>query len=477
MQKLLLKLGLLNSIILSFIVSIATVLLLFAFFMVKEINSDSIKLLNVIYHDIKPIVDFPGKHEDLNYNKQDLMIKNKGCNNLPNNKDCLFEYNKPLYIYLNDINGSNINTPYMTITSPLDEYVQINESGGIYAYNLPQILFFYEHNKKEYRYVNVRVNDHHIASTRKYEKLLFGFKVKSSFNQEWLDISITSVVSLSRLIFEIKENIANAIFIFVCIFTFMLTSIVCLKNNKKILIYKYLSEERYVPYYQPIVNIRGEIVGTEVLARLKTPKGKIIYPDGFIDIIESNRLSFLLTKQMLLKSQSELSHILEDNPNFYFSINIASYELMNDDLFNFISSNVKYLDNLVLELTERHEISKFILIKEQMNKLNNIGVTFYLDDVGTGFSGARYLKELPIDTVKIDRSFVNISNNKDELLLRGLIGMCHGMGLKCLAEGIETLEQSEKISQMDVSFQQGYFFSKPVPINDLFEVISRFNNK
>ncbi|WP_415846795.1 EAL domain-containing protein [Vibrio neonatus] len=142
-----------------------------------------------------------------------------------------------------------------------------------------------------------------------------------------------------------------------------------------------------------------------------------------------------------------------------------------------MSSNVKYLDNLVLELTERHEISKFILIKEQMNKLNNIGVTFYLDDVGTGFSGARYLKELPIDTVKIDRSFVNISNNKDELLLRGLIGMCHGMGLKCLAEGIETLEQSEKISQMDVSFQQGYFFSKPVPINDLFEVISRFNNK
>lgn len=128
-----------------------------------------------------------------------------------------------------------------------------------------------------------------------------------------------------------------------------------------------------------------------------------------------------------------------------------------------------------LEITETVLMKSFDSSIEILKKLMDMGIRIALDDFGTGYSSLSYLRRIPITTLKIDKSFIdNISSNKkEEAIIKNIIQMAHSMELKVIAEGVETEDQLSILKRMECDYIQGYYFSKPLPANQLEELLER----
>ena len=239
-----------------------------------------------------------------------------------------------------------------------------------------------------------------------------------------------------------------------------------------------LEQNRIEAYFQPIYSVReGRIVGAEALARLNDPKLGFIPPDEFIRVAERTGDIMELGRQIMARVCEFLSSEHPENLGIQkISVNLSPAQCMNDQLAVELSDIAdRYgvsLDLINFEITES-SIEDQYLIRRQMLRLHQQGANFSLDDFGTGTSNIVRLLELPISIVKLDRNLVNSYFSGGSKILPDLVGMFQRADMRIVAEGVETKEVLDALSELGCDYIQGYYFSRPVPPKEFVKYLDR----
>ena len=237
-------------------------------------------------------------------------------------------------------------------------------------------------------------------------------------------------------------------------------------------------------YYQPQLNNDGRVIGVEALIRWQHPTHGFINPEEFIAIAEDIGLIYEIGDFVIQKSITDILGLnKEKDISLNLSVNISPNQFKKSDFVSKIKNIVenhqleKYF--LTLELTESIAIDNLNETVEKFEKLRHAGVRLSLDDFGTGYSSLSHLKRLPIDELKIDKSFVfDIEDDpQDALLVQTIIKIAHQFGLDTVAEGVETKEHVSFLEEESCTIYQGYFYSRPLPIDQLREFIDTFKEQ
>ena len=237
-----------------------------------------------------------------------------------------------------------------------------------------------------------------------------------------------------------------------------------------------LELEEFELYYQPPVHsVSGKIIGAEALIRWKC-EGKIISPGEFIPMAEDSGL-ILPMGEWVLKSAARQAKIWQDaGYALTVSVNISSRQFAGQDLFTLLQDVLRDTGlepgRLYLEVTESMVMGDLASAQRIMGALRELGAKFYLDDFGTGYSSLAFLKRLPIDGLKIDRSFVKdiVEDPDSEAIAAVITSLANTLNLQIVAEGVETIEQWKMLHEMSEMLIQGYLVSKPVPADE-FELL------
>ena len=239
-----------------------------------------------------------------------------------------------------------------------------------------------------------------------------------------------------------------------------------------------LEQEQFQLHYQIQVDSDGMALGAEVLIRWLHPLRNMIHPNQFISIAEECGLIIPIGHWVLNSACAKLK-AWEKNPltqNLSLSVNISAKQFHQVDFVDEIKAMVlQYAikpNLLKLELTENILADNIEPLILNMGTLKDFGIQFELDDFGTGYSSLQYLKRLPLQQLKIDRSFVRdiAFDNSDRVIVKTIIAMANSLDLNVIAEGVETEVQRQFLESSGCMRYQGYLFSKPVPIDD-FEVL------
>lgn len=233
---------------------------------------------------------------------------------------------------------------------------------------------------------------------------------------------------------------------------------------------KALQNNELIVYYQPKINFSDQrIYGFEALIRWNHPEKGIIPPGLFIPLAEQTSLISDIGRLVIQQTAKQIRQW--NNLGFNHicvSVNVVAQQLRRgqllDDLDQAIADNQISGASLELEITESSLIENSETVKNLLNEIKQRQIHIALDDFGTGYSSLSYLADFPIDTLKIDRSFVSkIGENKQEAIVSAMVAMGKAMGMTVVAEGIETIEQLEYLRDLDCDIAQGYLFSKPLP--------------
>jgi diguanylate cyclase (GGDEF)-like protein/PAS domain S-box-containing protein len=241
-----------------------------------------------------------------------------------------------------------------------------------------------------------------------------------------------------------------------------------------------ISQQQFRLYYQIQVNQDGHPLGAEALIRWQHPQRGMISPFNFISLAEETGL-ILPIGQWVLETVCAQLKAWEQNPlmqNLTISINVSAKQFQQKDFVAQVQSSVMRhaIDptQLNLELTESMLLDDISGMIAKMNVLREIGIRFELDDFGTGYSCLQYLKQLPLNKLKIDQSFVRdiVIDNSDRALVHTIISMASNLELEVIAEGVETTEQRQLLLDSGCNYFQGYLFGKPIPVDE-FEALLR----
>jgi diguanylate cyclase (GGDEF)-like protein len=238
-----------------------------------------------------------------------------------------------------------------------------------------------------------------------------------------------------------------------------------------------LEHQHFQLYYQIQVNSAHQPIGAEALIRWIHPERGSISPVQFISLAEEIGLILPIGQWVLETACMQLKKWEQDEftRELTLSLNVSAKQFHQVDFASQVLETVRrHRINpklLKLELTESMLVADIETIISCMRELNEIGIRFSLDDFGTGYSSLQYLKRLPLDQLKIDKSFVKdiAIDNNDKAIVNTIIAMAHSMGIDVIAEGVETEDQLNQLLQSKCRNFQGYLFSKPVPI-ELFGV-------
>lgn len=233
---------------------------------------------------------------------------------------------------------------------------------------------------------------------------------------------------------------------------------------------KAIQNNELIVYYQPKINFSDQsIYGFEALIRWNHPEKGIIPPGLFIPLAEQTSLISDIGRLVIQQTAKQIRQWNDLGFNHIcVSVNIVAQQLRRgqllDDLDQAIDDNQISGTSLELEITESSLIENSETVKNLLNEIKQRQIHIALDDFGTGYSSLSYLADFPIDTLKIDRSFVSkIGENKQEAIVSAMVAMGKAMGMTVVAEGIETIEQLEYLCDLDCDIAQGYLFSKPLP--------------
>ncbi|MES2370522.1 MAG: EAL domain-containing protein [Pseudomonadota bacterium] len=232
-----------------------------------------------------------------------------------------------------------------------------------------------------------------------------------------------------------------------------------------------LEREEFRVYYQPRIDVAsGRIIGAEALIRWDCPGKGIIPPDSFISIAEETGLIIPIGRWILEEACRQNSAWQRAGlPPINVSVNLSPIQFRHTGLVQSVDSALAQagLDPafLELELTESFVMHDAERINVAMKALKTLGVDIAVDDFGTGYSSLSYLKRFPVDRLKVDKSFVRDidSDPDDAAIVRAIITLGHALGLKVVAEGVETLAHLEFLRQHGCDELQGYYFSRPIP--------------
>jgi diguanylate cyclase (GGDEF)-like protein len=226
-------------------------------------------------------------------------------------------------------------------------------------------------------------------------------------------------------------------------------------------------------YVQPKLSLeKGEVTGLEALVRWVHPERGMIFPDQFIPFSEKTGFIRVITLWMLDQAAALCSTLALEGMFPKLSVNISARDLMDQDLaakFSEILFRHKVsAASFCLEITESAIMDDPVRAQNTLESLHELGAELSIDDFGTGYSSLAYLKQLPVDELKIDKSFVmNMEHDaNDAKIVRSTIDLGHNLGLRVVAEGIESEKAWELLSQMGCDSGQGYLMSRPIPANE-----------
>lgn len=235
-----------------------------------------------------------------------------------------------------------------------------------------------------------------------------------------------------------------------------------------------LKNEQLYLLYQPIIELAtGHVYKAEALIRWQHPEQGTIHPVEFITVAEETNLITDIGDWVFKQAVGQVSRWQENfNSDFQISINKSPKQFMSkmSDWVNFLERRGLNGQSIIVEITENLLLDAHELVVKQLLSYRDAGVQVAIDDFGTGYSSLSYLKKFDIDYLKIDRSFISNldSESNDRILCEAVITMAHRLGMKVIAEGVETDSQKDLLMDMGCDFGQGYFFSKPLPV-DQFE--------
>jgi len=231
-----------------------------------------------------------------------------------------------------------------------------------------------------------------------------------------------------------------------------------------------LEDRQFVPYYQPMVNLRtGAIVGAEVLIRWRKPDGSLVPPAAFIPLAESSGLILEMTRALMTAARDELAPFLGPRPRVGLSFNLTADHFSNQKIVAeireiFAGSPIR-LSQIVLELTERQPLEDLDTARRVIAALQELGCKIAIDDVGTGHGGLSYMLKLGVNYLKIDKMFVDAIGTErySTTIIETLIDLARNMRMEICAEGVETFEQVKYLRDRGISMAQGYAFARPLP--------------
>lgn len=232
-------------------------------------------------------------------------------------------------------------------------------------------------------------------------------------------------------------------------------------------------------FYQPIIDLRsGTLHKLEALVRWHHPRHGLLTPDRFIAIAEANGFIDLLDDWVLRRACRDLCDLERRGyPRLKVAVNCSALNLANDQLPGRIAQILQGTrcpaQCLELEVTESALLSNINRAISLLESIRALGVSLSIDDFGTGYSSLAYLRRLPLDTLKVDRSFIQdiATSNQDREIVHAIIAMAHALHLKVVAEGVESGEQLTFLQERGCDQVQGYLFSKPLPLE---EIVGRF---
>lgn len=238
--------------------------------------------------------------------------------------------------------------------------------------------------------------------------------------------------------------------------------------------------KEFTMFYQPILDFKNDkIVGAEALIRWFAPSGEQISPAVFMDVVENSSLIIPFGKWIVEQCFRDLKKLqdITKNSEFSVSINISGKQFNHLDFITDVESLRKKFSLLSgvikLEMTERVMMDGNVAL-DTLVRFDELGYKLSIDDFGTGFSSLQYLFRMPLDNIKIDRSFVRdmMKDDKALAIVKSLIYLAQSLKMQVIAEGIEKEEEKQLLKALGVDFGQGFLFSKAIPLDDLIKKLS-----
>lgn len=243
-----------------------------------------------------------------------------------------------------------------------------------------------------------------------------------------------------------------------------------------------LAADEFVLFYQPKVNMRtGKVVGAEALIRWQHPQKGLLLPGEFLPVIEDHLLAVELGEWVIATALKHLAQWQNEGLNIPVSVNMGARQLQQADFID----RLKFLlgtqpqvppSHLQLEILETSALQDIKLISSVLTACRNLGVTSAIDDFGTGYSSLTYLKRLPVDTLKIDQSFVRdmLEDPDDMAILQGVLGLARAFKREAIAEGVETVVHGTVLLDLGCDLAQGFGIARPMPVADFPEWVKNW---
>lgn len=247
-----------------------------------------------------------------------------------------------------------------------------------------------------------------------------------------------------------------------------------------------IKKHELVLYYQPQYNFfSSKFVGVEALVRWHHPSRGLLLPEHFIPIAEESDLISRIGEWVLRTACSQLSAWMKKGLQpMRMAVNVAGRQLQHANFAGRVGQILQEFD-IKPEFLEL-EISEKVIIREEdrqaietLRRLHEMGIKIALDDFGTGFTSIRSLKKLPIDTIKIDRGFINNINinQEDAAIVKAIISLAHTLNLQVIAEGVESLKQLQSLTAKKSIGIQGFYISEALPVEELEKLLQSYRNK
>jgi diguanylate cyclase (GGDEF)-like protein len=241
-----------------------------------------------------------------------------------------------------------------------------------------------------------------------------------------------------------------------------------------------LEEDQLVLYYQPQEDLSdGSVRSVEALVRWQHPVRGTVPPSEFLPLVEQTGLITALTSRVIDQAVAQLRRWADEGRDMSVSVNLSARNLVDQSLPDLVADRLAAhgVDphRLEVEVTETNAMTDPARAAELLRRLAALGVSVSVDDYGTGYSSLSYLRSLPVDTLKIDRSFVTpmLHDEGNAVIVRSTIELARNLGLKVVAEGVEDEATREALAMLGCHLAQGYYLSRPLPADELTDLLDR----
>jgi sensor c-di-GMP phosphodiesterase-like protein len=233
-----------------------------------------------------------------------------------------------------------------------------------------------------------------------------------------------------------------------------------------------------VPFFQPVVDITtGRLRGAEVLIRWRKPDGSLVLPAAFIPLLESSGLIMEVTRALMRRARDEVGTAYVRRPHLKIGFNLAAAHFADEtivrDVRDIFESSPIHLNQVVLEVTERQPLENLTQARRIVVALQDLGVSFAIDDVGAGHSGLSYMLKLGVDIIKIDKMFIDAigTDRNSATIIETLIELARNLRMDVVAEGVESFEQVVFLRDLGIRAAQGYVFAPALPASSFLRLI------